>query len=164
MRWLGRSLLVTGLLTAPLASAQEAYSLEGKVVVEVEVPPPRAPNASVSEGRIRPFAPVHFESGGDAVKPESFPALDAVAEVLTANPAIELLRIEAHTDSVASNNQALSQRRADWVRRYLMQHGVEGERLTACGFGSSRPVASNETPAGRQANRRVEFVIYQRRE
>ncbi len=170
MRWLGRTVLVVMLVLARRSRAQDAYSVEGKVVLEVVAPPPRPaepapqPEAAVTEGQIRPFAPVHFESKGDAAKPDSLPALDAVAAVVLANPSIELLRIEAHTDSVASNNQALSQRRADWVRRYLMQRGVPGERLTARGFGASRPIASNDTSEGRQANRRVEFVIDQRRE
>jgi outer membrane protein OmpA-like peptidoglycan-associated protein len=69
--------------------------------------------------------------------------------------------IEGHTDSVGSEdyNLGLSQRRADAVRRYLMNQGVSANRLSATGMGKGSPVASNETATGRQQNRRVEVII-----
>lgn len=69
--------------------------------------------------------------------------------------------IEGHTDNVgsAAYNQALSQRRAESVRSYLTRQGIQSDRLSATGIGLSRPVASNETAAGRQQNRRVEIII-----
>ena len=71
--------------------------------------------------------------------------------------------IEGFTDSMGSedSNQALSERRADSVKRYLVERGVQSQRLTSTGRGESAPVADNETTAGRQQNRRVEVVISQ---
>ncbi len=155
------------LLVSRLVAAQSSYSVEGKVKVEVEAPPPTPitapaeppPVASVQDGQIRTLSPVYFESRGESALPTSLPALDAVAWVMLSNPRLGAVRIEAHTDSVASNNQSLSQRRADWVRGYLIKKGVAAERLEARGFGASRPIATNDTPEGRAQNRRVEFVL-----
>jgi outer membrane protein OmpA-like peptidoglycan-associated protein len=158
-------------LVAGAARAQDdtsSYSVEGKVQLEVEAPPvapatppPAAPpaRAVVTDGQIRTLERVYFESKGESVKPESHATLDAVAQVLLSTPSIRLLRVEAHTDAVVSSNQALSQRRAEWVRAYLVKHGVAPERVVARGFGATRPIATNDTPEGRALNRRVEFVI-----
>ncbi len=77
------------------------------------------------------------------------------------NPQIRRVRIEGHTDSRGTEelNQALSQRRAASVVRWLVERDIAEERLTSEGFGESRPVEGNDTRAGRQANRRVEFHI-----
>jgi OOP family OmpA-OmpF porin len=71
------------------------------------------------------------------------------------------VRVEGHTDSIASDdyNQALSERRARAVAKWLDDYGIDGSRLTAKGYGESKPVAENDTAAGRQKNRRVEVVI-----
>lgn len=71
------------------------------------------------------------------------------------------LLIEGHTDNVgnAESNQALSERRAAAVRNFLIDtYGIDASRLTSKGFGANNPVASNDTPEGRQQNRRVELV------
>jgi len=69
--------------------------------------------------------------------------------------------IQGYTDSVGSEdyNQALSQRRADSVRSYLVRQGISSGRLTASGMGKADPVASNESASGRQQNRRVAVII-----
>lgn len=69
--------------------------------------------------------------------------------------------IEGHTDNVGSAdyNQGLSQRRAESVRNYLVQQGIASKRLSSIGFGQSQPLASNDSEAGRQSNRRVEIII-----
>lgn len=137
--------------------------MEGKVTLEVEVPPAPPPGppekAVVKGGQIQTLDRVYFQSKGESVKPESFPVLDAVAALLIKNTQLPHIRVEAHTDNVVSNNQVLSQKRAEWVRTYLIKKGVAADRLIAKGFGASRPIAPNETPDGRQLNRRVEFVI-----
>jgi outer membrane protein OmpA-like peptidoglycan-associated protein len=71
------------------------------------------------------------------------------------------MRVEGHTDSIASDdyNQKLSERRAQSVQRWLAASGGVKGTITPRGFGESRPVAGNDTPAGRQQNRRVEIVI-----
>ncbi|MBN8471188.1 OmpA family protein [Corallococcus exiguus] len=85
--------------------------------------------------------------------------LDDIAAYLKANPKLNV-RIEGHTDNSGPEeaNRTLSQQRANRVRAYLIQQGIAGSRLEAKGFGPDRPRVSNETPEGRSANRRVEFV------
>ena len=94
------------------------------------------------------------------MKPAALAELKAAAEVLEANPTIKI-RVEGHTDSTGSAaiNDRLSQQRADAVREQLVQDGVGADRIQAQGFGSSRPVGSNATAAGRAANRRVDIAI-----
>jgi outer membrane protein OmpA-like peptidoglycan-associated protein len=71
------------------------------------------------------------------------------------------LEVEGHTDSVGGDdyNQRLSEQRAASVRDYLVQQGLSMNSVMAKGFGKTQPVASNETAAGRQQNRRVELVV-----
>ncbi|MGE6762248.1 OmpA family protein [Corallococcus interemptor] len=85
--------------------------------------------------------------------------LDDIVAYLKANPKLNV-RIEGHTDNSGPEeaNRTLSQQRANRVRAYLIQKGIAGSRLEAKGFGPDRPRVSNETPEGRSANRRVEFV------
>ena len=69
--------------------------------------------------------------------------------------------IEGHTDNVGSAalNMRLSLSRAEAVKTYLTERGIDGERIIAKGYGLTQPVAPNTTPQGRQKNRRVEFTI-----
>jgi outer membrane protein OmpA-like peptidoglycan-associated protein len=71
------------------------------------------------------------------------------------------IQVEGHTDSIGTDeyNQRLSEQRADSVRDYIVQQGVPGAGVTATGLGKDGPVASNDTAAGRQQNRRVELVV-----
>lgn len=80
--------------------------------------------------------------------------------ILLAYPGLRVA-IEGHTDSIGSDeyNQTLSEKRAANVRDYLAGQGVPMNNLTATGMGKANPVASNDTPAGRQQNRRVEMVV-----
>jgi outer membrane protein OmpA-like peptidoglycan-associated protein len=77
-----------------------------------------------------------------------------------AHPGLHL-SVEGYTDSVGSDafNQTLSEQRANAVRDYLIQQGLDPASIIATGYGKSNPVASNDTPAGRQQNRRVEIII-----
>lgn len=104
---------------------------------------------------------VHFRTNSAQVRGRSRELLDNVARVLLAHPEIEEVRVEGHTDDRGpeDENQELSRRRADSVMSYLIEQGVPAERLVAKGFGESDPVESNETRAGRAANRRVELHI-----
>ena len=85
--------------------------------------------------------------------------LNQLTKLLTVHPELEKLWIEGHTDNTgtAAYNLSLSQRRADAVRDYLIQQGVDSKRLVARGFGEEHPIAENKTSEGRAANRRVEF-------
>ena len=114
----------------------------------------------VKEDRIDILQQVHFTSAKFKVLPDSFKLLDQVAQVLKDYPKMRV-RIEGHTDNVGSGarNQTLSQKRAEAVRLYLVSRGIVADRLSAVGFGVTRPVASNRTPRGRALNRRTEFHI-----
>lgn len=102
-----------------------------------------------------------FEFGQAAIKPESYPVLDSAAGILNNFSEIEV-EVHGHTDAVGSDeaNLTLSQRRAEAVRQYLIDmHMVEPVRLIPIGFGETRPIADNNTEAGRAKNRRVDFLI-----
>jgi outer membrane protein OmpA-like peptidoglycan-associated protein len=103
---------------------------------------------------------VTFETDQTNIRPEFQPVLDSVVKV--ANKFAETtLRVAGHTDSVGSDsyNQRLSEHRALSVKDYLALRGVAPQRLTAVGYGESRPLASNSTVEGRAANRRVELDL-----
>jgi outer membrane protein OmpA-like peptidoglycan-associated protein len=101
-----------------------------------------------------------FDVDKDEVKPAARESLAKAAEVLVKYPDT-YVTVEGHTDSTgkAEYNQALSERRARRVHDALVRDGVPASRLGTKGYGESDPVADNETPEGRQANRRVQLEI-----
>lgn len=105
---------------------------------------------------------VEFESGKATLTPAGRAILD---DMIRAMKKLKERRIEiiGHTDNVGlrATNQGLSQARAEAVKAYLSVNGINGELLTASGQGADRPIASNDTPAGRARNRRIEFRIAQ---
>lgn len=107
------------------------------------------------------YESVYFQTGKAVIKPESLNVLAKVAAVFQSQQQIKKVEIQGHTDASgdAGKNKQLSQQRADAVRTYLIGKGVAADRLTAVGYGQEQPIESNETPAGRDANRRVEFKI-----
>ncbi len=106
-----------------------------------------------------------FDSGKADIKPEAYPILDKVAEILKYKIADRNVGVEGHTDNQPirysgwKSNWELSTARAVNVVHYLIEKGVSPERLTAIGYGEYRPVADNSTEEGRKRNRRVEIVI-----
>ncbi len=110
---------------------------------------------------VRVLQQVHFATGSATIEPDSFPMLGEIAALLKANPSIKKMQIEGHTDNRgnADMNLDLSKRRAASVRVWLEQHGIDPGRLGSEGYGLTRPIESNDTDAGRLANRRVEFKI-----
>ncbi|MCL2825331.1 MAG: OmpA family protein [Polyangiaceae bacterium] len=104
---------------------------------------------------------VEFKTSSTELLPESFPILDEVYALLSVNLDVRKVSIEGHTDSRGSRplNTKLSQGRATSVMNYLVNKGIDADRLSAAGFGPDRPIADNETADGRQQNRRVEFKI-----
>jgi outer membrane protein OmpA-like peptidoglycan-associated protein len=101
---------------------------------------------------------VTFEIGKSILKDESSLTLDEMAESLRDWPEVAL-EIQGHTDNVgpAQFNRELSQQRADAVRHYLIDKGIEGYRLISIGYGPDKPIADNKTFQGRAQNRRVEI-------
>ena len=113
-----------------------------------------------ARGLIVNVSDVLFDTGSATLKPGAREKLARVAGILASHPDLKI-EIEGHTDSVGGDdyNQHLSERRAESVRAYLVQQKIPSSAVGAEGFGESRPVASNTTPAGRQQNRRVELVV-----
>lgn len=103
---------------------------------------------------------IAFKWDSDKLEDASFPLLDEVAQALKDNARFKV-QIEGNASSEGSydHNQALSERRAQAVLDYLTAHGVAASRLISKGFGSSVPNSTNTTAAGRESNRRVEFVV-----
>jgi len=106
------------------------------------------------------MADVLFAFGKYDLRPNTREALAKLSGIVLGHPGLKL-SVEGYTDSIGSDevNQTLSQKRADTVRDYLIQQGVDASSITATGFGKSNPVASNDTDQGRQQNRRVEIII-----
>ena len=106
------------------------------------------------------FKNLEFETGKSVIRDVSFSALNELSELLKKKPNFKLL-VDGHTDNVGkvAYNLKLSQNRADAVKQYLVGKGIDGSRITAKGYGMSKPIASNKTAEGRQKNRRVEFTI-----
>ena len=115
----------------------------------------------VTREKIEILEKVYFHTDKDTIKKESHPVLTQVAEVLVQNPGIKKVRVEGHTDGKGTDayNNDLSQRRAESVKRFLTERGVEEGRAVPMGYGETLPIAPNTTAKGRAQNRRVEFVI-----
>lgn len=113
----------------------------------------------VTDTALRLTEPVAFEGDTERLSPESFAVLDTVAQILADNPNMTL-EVQGHTDSRGEPdvNQRVSQQRAESVTKYLQGRGVAAARLTAKGYGETRPIESNRTSQGRAINRRVELV------
>ncbi len=116
----------------------------------------------ISENRIL----VHFNSDvlfavdSAELNPNSRIALNEAAKVINEFDKTAVI-VQGHTDSTGTNehNQDLSERRADSVRAYLSDRGVSAARMKSRGYGEDHPIATNDTPEGRQANRRVDLLL-----
>jgi len=113
-----------------------------------------------ARGLIVNMSDVLFDFGKATLKPGTRETLAKVSGILLAYPGLRL-QLEGHTDSIGSDefNQTLSEKRAFGVRDYLVSSGINGNNLTAVGYGKANPVAPNDTDKGRQQNRRVEMVV-----
>ena len=115
-----------------------------------------------ARGLIVNLSDVLFDFNQASLKPGAREKLSKLAGILLAYPGSYHIEVEGHTDAVGSQdyNQRLSEDRAQSVSSYLLRAGIASERVLAVrGFGKLRPVATNDTPEGRQMNRRVEIVI-----
>jgi outer membrane protein OmpA-like peptidoglycan-associated protein len=131
------------------------------VAVPEPAPPPPPKRVQVTDKKIEISEVVQFETNKAVLLPQSEELLNEVADALKEHAEIERIEIEGHTDAQGSDrlNMKLSDARAKAVRDYLMKKGIEGDRMTAKGFGETKPVADNNTEEGRYKNRRVEFRI-----
>lgn len=103
---------------------------------------------------------IYFATGKYVLLARSFKGLDEVARILNEDPQLKMT-IDGHTDNVGSDasNQKLSENRANAVKNYLVKKGVDASRLIVTGYGETKPIAENNTAAGRQKNRRVEMAL-----
>jgi OmpA-OmpF porin, OOP family len=121
-----------------------------KLTLRYKRPPPRPP--FVLKG-------VNFDTGTAVIRHESLSQLDLVVDFMSRRKSA-VVEISGHTDNVgkAKTNKALSLKRAQACRDYLISKGIEGNRITAVGFGGDRPAFANDTDENRQKNRRIEVV------
>jgi outer membrane protein OmpA-like peptidoglycan-associated protein/Tfp pilus assembly protein PilF len=138
----------------------EAASLEEPFTLEVRLVPIPAPAAALAEEKPVILKNVFFETGSAALRPESRAELGRLQRLLEDNPELKI-QINGHTDSIGSeaDNLRLSEARAKAVYDDLVERGIAAERLRYAGFGPHRPIAANDTPEGRQQNRRTEFQV-----
>lgn len=106
---------------------------------------------------------VFFDAGKAVLRPESTAELERLMKLLNETPKLKL-HLAGHTDNVGDpdTNLSLSQRRAQAIMTYLIEHKIKPDRLTATGYGATIPLAANTTEAGRQLNRRIEFKVVAR--
>ena len=160
--------------TVPLPGSPSATPLSGATVAPLPITPraaitpgdpPTTPDGyadlPVSDGRLTLRGTIYFDGGGVALRPDAIVILDEVARTLLHHPELGRVEIAGHTDSNGAelDNLALSQRRVDIVRGYLIDAGVPPGRLVARGYGEADPMDTNLTTSGRARNRRVEFRI-----
>jgi outer membrane protein OmpA-like peptidoglycan-associated protein len=114
----------------------------------------------VTKEKIELKQKVHFATNKSTIFADSFPMLSEVADVLKAHAEMRV-RIEGHTDSrgTLKHNMKLSEDRAESVRTFLVEHGVDATHMEARGFGPTQPIDDNRTAKGRENNRRTEFII-----
>ena len=166
----GGQVTVTG--EAPTAAAKAAAFAAVKSAVEPGLtavdaitiktaasPPAPLPVIQTTINKVLAQQTVQFETASAVLTPVGVAALNKVLPVIKSSKAA--IEIDGHTDSQgdAAKNLALSQARAQTVQRYLVAHGVAATRLTAKGFGETKPIASNATDAGRQKNRRIDLRV-----
>lgn len=118
------------------------------------------PTRDTPRGLMVNIADVLFDTAKFDLRPPAREALAKLSGIVLAHPGLDLA-IEGHTDSTGTHdfNQKLSGQRADSVRSYLIQQGLEANAITSTGFAETMPVAENTTSLGRQQNRRVEIII-----
>ena len=160
-----------------LVGCAGAKTFQGQTALTVEgTPPPPPPpppkpkpppkiekpaRVEVRDNKIEIHEKIQFEKAKSRILEESHSLLNEIAEVIQKNPHIKKISIEGHASSEGNDyfNMKLSDDRAKAVRQYLVDKGIEEDKLVAKGFGETKPIADNDTEEGREKNRRVEFNI-----
>lgn len=141
------------------------YYIDDVKVTRVNETPEPVAKASTYFGEVKAKEPItlsniFFRTDEAVLLPTSYAELEKLYEFLVQNPTLTI-RINGHTDNTSTTeyNQTLSESRANAVKIYLVQKGISEDKIKTQGFGSSKPVASNQTEEGKQQNRRVEFEV-----
>jgi OOP family OmpA-OmpF porin len=162
--WIVIPFLAAGLGACAASTVQQTGFAPIAVTATPPAPPPPPPPPPPPEPVVEKIDipdKVQFEVAKAKLKPASHKVLDHVVKVMTSRPGIKKVRIEGHTDSTgdAAKNRMLSKQRAESVLEYLVKKGIARARLEAMGHGPDKPIGPNDSEAGREANRRVEFTI-----
>ena len=158
---------VIGLMLVAIVACGGTTTFQDTTPIRIAVAPPPKPEpppakqVKIRDNRIEIGEKIQFAYDKAEVLPVSFAILDELAKVIQENPHVQKVSIEGHAseEGEEQHNLLLSKARAEAVRQYLVAKGVSQERLSSIGFGESKPLVSNETEAGRETNRRVEFHI-----
>ena len=126
-----------------------------------EEPPAPPPRVEIRDNKIEFKEKIQFENNKSVILPESFSLLDDITKVFKDNENIKKVSIEGHASAEGDpkRNLTLSDERAKSVMKYIADHGIDAKRMTAKGFGITKPIADNTTEEGKEKNRRVEFNI-----
>lgn len=158
-------LLIGGL---SLTACHQPVTFQGAQTLAIQgTPPPPVveaktpPRVEVRDNKIAIHEKIQFDYDKATIKEASAGLMAEIANVIKRNPQIKRLRIEGYASSEGDekHNQTLSDSRAKSVMAYLAKLGVSSTQLAAVGYGADKPIADNDTAAGREANRRVEFTI-----
>lgn len=172
----GGYMLSLALLVVPLVACGPTVFADTDALTVVGEPPPLPAPPPEPEPEPEPEPPKRVQVTADAIvitekimfeydkadiRPESFELCDEIVDVIQKNPRIKKISIEGHTDGdgSAKYNKKLSQKRADAVKKYFVDKGVDAGRLESVGHGEDKPLAENDTDEGKEKNRRVEFLI-----
>ncbi|MDP4267189.1 MAG: OmpA family protein [Bacteroidota bacterium] len=117
-------------------------------------------NINIEPPKVFTLKNVNFDSGKTTLKYESYKALKELVDAMKLKKTL-VIEIGGHTDNTGNSekNLRLSEERAKVVRDYLIKHGIDAKRVSAKGYGDTKPIASNDTEEGRKKNRRTEVVI-----
>lgn len=152
--------LEADIATSRLATARQSSADAEQQAAELQRQLDAMQAKATDRGLVLSLSDTLFETARADLKAGAVGNLDRLVAFLNSYPDRSVM-IEGHTDSVGGDdyNSGLSQRRADSVKSYLMRGGIDPVRLTAAGRGENTPIASNDSAAGRQQNRRVEVII-----
>ena len=160
-------LIVAALITLQACKAKKLVQKPAPVVTETDKPAPVAPTPPPAPVPAAPapapqpnynFTNIQFEFNSGVLKTSSYPALDNAATQMKIDPSAKfMLKGYASAEGTAAHNMELSADRANAVKAYLLNSGVNADNITAQGYGESNPVADNTTEDGRILNRRVEI-------
>jgi len=156
----GRAGAVVGAAIGAAIGGAEGHRMDQQQKELQQIPGVEVTRPTPNEIDINLTNDILFDFNSYALRSESKSTLQNLADNFRKYPD-EQISVEGHTDAVGSleANQRLSEQRADTVRNYLVDQGVSGTRISSIGYGETRPKATNDTPEGRQLNRRVEIHV-----